>query len=164
MALWEESTRVPLAFCVPGMETAGKTSSRPVSLIDVYPTLIELCRLDRMEGLEGVSLAPLLGRPDLAWDRPALTTWHYGNHSVRSEHYRYIRYRDGTEELYDHRSDPGEHTNLAGEPGMRRVIAEHRRWLPLRNKPPAGEEVFTGDSVDRKVEMLKTEGLPEWLR
>ncbi len=54
---------------------------------------------------------------------------------MRSEHYRYIRYADGSEELYDHRKDRNEWTNLAGNPEMAPVIAEHRKWLPKVNRP-----------------------------
>ena len=70
-------------------------------MLDIYPTLIELCGLSEKPELEGRSLVPLLKNPKAKWDRPALTTHGRNNHSLRSERFRYIRYSDGTEELYD---------------------------------------------------------------
>lgn len=136
--LWEESTRVPFVIRLPpetkGLgdvrAAAGARCSRTVSLLDLYPTLADLCGLGPLPWADGVSLRPLLQDPSAPWDRPAVTTWLYGNHAVRSEHWRYIRYRDGTEELYDRRADPGEHENLAGDAWLGGVIDEHRRWLP----------------------------------
>ena len=103
---------------------------RPVSLLDIYPTLVELAGLPKKDGLDGVSLVPLLKDPKAKWNRPAVMTQGVGNHAVRSDRWRYIRYSDGTEELYDHDNDPWEHTNLASDPKHAEVIAEHRRWLP----------------------------------
>ena len=75
-----------------------------------------------------------------AGDRPpALTTLGPGNHAVRSSRWRYIRYADGSEELYDHANDPHEWTNLASTPEAAAVIATHRKWLPARETPPAGK-------------------------
>ena len=97
-SLWEESTRVPLIFVVPGME-ASLQCNKPVGLIDVFPTLAELCGLPAIEQFEGQSLVPLLKNPDLEWETPVITTHHPGNHSIRSERWRYIRYTNGDEEL-----------------------------------------------------------------
>lgn len=134
--LWEESTRVPLIVTGPGI-ARGATCTRPVGLIDLYPTLIALCGLPPRAGLEGRSLAPLLSDPHAPWDRPALTTFLRGNHAVRSEHWRYIRYADGSQELYDHRTDPDEFRNLAGEAKYVDVIREHAAWLPKTDAEPA---------------------------
>jgi len=131
--LWEEGTRVPLIVSAPGVKPAR--CGRTVSLIDLYPTLIDVCGLSQRSGLEGVSLGPLLNQPDRAWDRPALTTHIRGNHSVRSERWRYTRYADGTEELYDHENDGLEWTNLAGQAQYDSVIAEHKAWLPKTDAP-----------------------------
>jgi arylsulfatase A-like enzyme len=108
-----------------------------VSFLDIYPTLIDLCALPANQALEGVSLMPLLRDPTAAWDRPALTTHGRNNHSVRSEHWRYIRYHDGTEELYDERVDPMEWTNLAGLREHATVKEALREWLPAVNAPDA---------------------------
>ena len=66
----------------------------------------------------------------------AKVTYGRGNHAVRSERWRYIRYADGSEELYDHTRDPHEWTNLAGDPKHAAVIAQHKKWLPQKNAPP----------------------------
>ncbi len=133
--LWERSTRVPLIFAGPRI-SQGKSSSRPVELLDLYPTLVELSGLPKKSGLEGESLVPLLRNPQAGRTRPAITTHNQGNHSVRSERYRYIRYADGSEEFYDHRTDPNEWKNLAGERRYAALIREHRRWLPKVDLPP----------------------------
>lgn len=106
---------------------------QPVSLIDIYPTLIELCGLEPKEQLEGVSLLPLLKNPNAPWNRPALTTYGRNNHSVRSQRWRYIRYFDGTEELYDHDNDPLEWHNMANNPANEKIKTELSRWLPKTN-------------------------------
>jgi iduronate 2-sulfatase len=164
-SLWEESTRVPLFVKVPGHPSAGQQTQRVVSLLDVYPTLVDLCGLPMPAKLEGQSLAPLLENPEQAWNRPVLSTWYYRNHAVRSEDWRYIRYRDGSEELYDHRTDPGEHVNLAAHPDYAGVIAEHRKWLPRADALPAGTSEWEPDKLDRRVEAWRANNsVPDWLQ
>lgn len=131
--LWERSARVPLIIAGPGIRS-GKCE-RPVSLIDLYPTVLALVGLPGRPDLSGRSLAPLLQNPGLEWDAPAGTTWQPGNHAVRSERWRYIRYRDGGEELYDHAKDPQEWTNLAGDESLAPIKADLRRWLPAVDAP-----------------------------
>jgi choline-sulfatase len=135
--LWEEATRCPLMIVAPGVTVPGGRCRRTVSLVDLYPTLVELCGLTPRTELDGVSLLPLLTNPQAEWDRPAVSTHLANNHSVRSERWRYTRYRDGTEELYDHRTDDLEWTNLADNPGYAEVKAELARWLPGINAPMA---------------------------
>ncbi len=130
-SLWEDSTRVPLIFAGPGIG-GNRTCRRPVGLIDIYPTLCELCGLAVADFHEGTSLVPLLNNPEARWDRPVLCTFGPGNHAVRSQRWRYIHYADGSEELYDHETDPHEWHNLAGDPRYAEILAEHRRWLPKR--------------------------------
>jgi arylsulfatase A-like enzyme len=105
--------------------------------LDIYPTLVELCGLPVNDRLEGHSLVPQLKDAGAPRPWPAITTHNPGNHGVRSEHWRYICYADGSEELYDMRSDPHEWNNLAGDPQYKDVIAEHRKWLPSQSAPPA---------------------------
>jgi len=136
-SLWEESTHVPLIFVVPGDFCRGATCTRPVGLIDIYPTLVELCDLPPKADLQGHSLVPLLKEPTGQWDYPALTTHHPGNHAVRTERWRYIRYANGDEELYDHRYDPHEFRNLAGDPEYADVIKRLAAWIPKDNAPYA---------------------------
>ncbi len=131
--LWERSTRVPYIIVAPGVTSAHSRSLRPVGVIDTLPTLIELCSLPQLEGLDGVSLVPLLKNPSREWSRPALTTHGQGNHSLRTERWRYIRYADGGEELYDHTTDQNEWHNLAAVPEFAAVKSELARLLPQRD-------------------------------
>lgn len=135
-SLWERSTRVPLIFAGPGVGRNLRIT-QPVELLDLYPTLIELCGLAGRPDLEGISLGPQLKDASAQRIRPAITSHNQGNHAVRSERWRYIQYADGTEELYDMHADPNEWTNLAAEPRCAAVLAEHRRWLPRVDVPPA---------------------------
>lgn len=130
--LWEESTRVPMMIAGPEL-LAGQALTKPVGLIDIFPTLVDLCSLPSKKHLDGVSLRPLLTRPNAFWGRPAITTFGPNNHSIRSEHWRYIRYDDGSEELYDHRKDPHERVNLSGNPEHRPLMEDLSRWIPEHN-------------------------------
>ncbi|MHC4800214.1 MAG: sulfatase, partial [Planctomycetota bacterium] len=98
-ALWEEATRVPFMVVAPGTAKAKSLCHQTVSLLDIYPTLIELCSLAPKEELEGKSLVRLLKKPDAQWNRPVITTHGRNNHAVRDQRWRYIRYSDGNEEL-----------------------------------------------------------------
>jgi len=164
-ALWEESTRVPLCIRVPKQKSRGLTSSRAVSLLDIYPTLVDLCGLPATDKLDGNSLAPLLRKPKMKWDKPVLSSWYYQNYSVRSDNWRYIRYRDGTEELYNHREDPGEHINLAGDQQYLSVIESHKKWLPEVDALPAGTSEWNGDKLERRIKSwAASDSIPVWLR
>jgi choline-sulfatase len=105
-SLWERSTHVPLIFAGPGAAVAAR-STRTVELLDVFPTLLEMCGFAMRADLEGHSLTPLLKNSQVAWDWPAVTTHNQGNHSVRTEQWRFIHYADGSEELYDLHKDQG---------------------------------------------------------
>ena len=122
--LWEESTRVPLIVSAPGVSTAGAISTRAVSLVDLYPTLTELASLDSPRDLDGESLVPLLRDPAAPRRSAALTTRQGQHHSIRTDRWRYIRYSDGSEELYDHEADEMEWNNLAGESTHARTKAQ----------------------------------------
>ena len=101
-----------------------------VSLIDMYPTLLDLCGLPTNPKNEGRSLTPLLERPSKVWNHPSLTTLFRYNHSVTTEQYRYIRYEDGSEELYNRQADPNEWTNLAGKKSLKGVKQRLAKHLP----------------------------------
>jgi len=131
--LWEESTRVPLIFSAPGVAKAGSLCSKSVTLLDVYPTLVELCGQKPGTELEGESLVTWLKNPEAPKEKPAVTTWGVNNHAIRTERWRYIRYHDGTEELYDHNNDPDEYTNLAGMAEFDSLKNELAQWLPEVN-------------------------------
>lgn len=133
--LWEEATRVPLVVAGPGV-ARGRCGS-PVSLLDLFPTLNDLCGLPEIAGHDGVSLVPLLRDPETAWDRPAVIEYLRGNLAVRSERFRFIRYRDGGEEFYDLAEDPNEWKNLADDPDSAAARAELARWATSEWAEPA---------------------------
>lgn len=126
--LWEEATRIPFILSAPGYE-AGRCAV-PVSLIDLYPTLNELCGLPMNPGHDGVSLVPFLKDPQRREERSAVIEFRKGNAAVRTERYRYIRYADGGEELYDCQEDPAEWSNLAGKTEYQELIARLAAHLP----------------------------------
>ncbi|MFC1764937.1 sulfatase [Planctomycetota bacterium] len=134
---WERSTRVPLIFAMdPTKQTnlvvPNRRCSAPVSLIDMYPTLVEMCALPAVASLDGRSLVSLLKDPAQSTDRVVVTTFGEGNYSLRSARYRYIRYADGSEELYDHKNDPNEWINLANNPELAHIKRGMKQQLPKR--------------------------------
>lgn len=144
-ALWEEATRTPVAIIVPDElskqlplgTVAGSRCDQPINLTDLYPTLVELCGLPENDQLEGLSLVELLKVPQSTWERPALTTHGPGNHALRNDRFRYIRYANGDEELYDHANDEFERRNLAGQAEYRETIEAMKEWLPKNEAPEA---------------------------
>ncbi len=135
--LWERSTRVPLLISVPGMTLGGKRCEQPVSLMDLYPTLVELTGYDQPSHLDGKSLLPQLKDPT-AETQPVITSYWFNNprqtntagHAVRSLRYRYIYYPEiNLEELYDHENDPNEWDNIAYRNENTQIINEHRKAL-----------------------------------
>ena len=145
------------------MKAKNQICNRPVSLIDIFPTLTALCDLPEQK-LDGINIKTLIDNPQAQRGKPVLTTRYYQNHSVRSQQWRYIRYRDGTEELYNHDKDPGEFKNLATLPEFKRVIEEHRQWLPDTDVYPPGKDYYPKDRYDDQVEKFKEKGVPAWLR
>jgi arylsulfatase A-like enzyme len=128
--LWEESARCPLLIKAPGLTRPGERCERVVNLMDLYPTLIDLCGLPARNNIAGRSIRTLLEKPDARWDYPTLTTYQKDNHSIRSERWRFTKYADDTEELYDHENDPMEWTNLAGDSKYSAVKDDLARWIP----------------------------------
>lgn len=129
-ALWEKSTHIPFIVVAPGVTGPGGRCDKPVDMSALYPTLLELCHLPPDSNCDGHSLLRLLRDPMANWDRPALMTYLRGNHAVRSDRWRYIRYADGSEELYDHDTDPNEWSNLVDDRQLADVLDSHRKWLP----------------------------------
>ena len=134
-ALWEQTCRVVLTISVPGMPQ--QYCPAPVSLLDLYPTLVSLCGLPAptTHPLDGVDLTPILKGERSERGKPVLSTYGLGNHSIRDWRFRYIRYRNGEEELYDHESDPHEWTNLAADPRFAIAKAALARALPKVDAP-----------------------------
>ena len=133
--LWEKANHVPFIIVAPGVGKPGSVCETPVSLVDIYPTLVELAGLPPKADNDGASLVPLLNDPNAEWTRPALMSEGPGNHAIRSREFRYIRYKDGFEELYKD-SDPWNHTNLAAKPEYAEVLAQHRAHLPKSEACP----------------------------
>jgi arylsulfatase A-like enzyme len=134
-ALWEEPTRTPLIFVAPGTTNAGSVCEQPVDLTSVYATTCQLAGLPVPRHVEGVSLQPLLRNPTSAWSTPAITTHGRGNHAVRLSQWRYIRYADGSEELYDQSRDPYEWKNLASDSQLATIKANLAKHLPRTEMP-----------------------------
>lgn len=144
--LWERSTHVPLIVVPPKRISdtpRGVRCGRPVELIDVYPTLLAATGLDPVPAdkhLDGLSLLPWIVDPEAPRERPAMTTLYSGNHTLRDERYRYTRYADGSEELYDHSADPNEYENLIAltreRPELQDAVRRLSEWIP---KIQAGE-------------------------
>ena len=129
--LWERATHVPFLISAPGLP--ARRFEPAVSTLDVSPTIAELCGVrQHARDLDSESLLPRLANPGLADARPAITTWLADNHAVRLGPWRYIRYRTGETELYDHRTDPDEYTNLAGRADHTAVERKLAAYLPPR--------------------------------
>ena len=137
-ALWEEATRAPLIWVAPGVTPKNVQVATPVDFMTIYPTLTDLCGIPKPPHVEGRSLRPLLADAAAKWDEPALTTFRFQNHAARSAGHRYIRYADGSEELYDETADPNEWTNLAGKPELSGVKSDLAKAFPTVNQPDIG--------------------------
>lgn len=152
MSLFENSARVPLLIVDPRAKAKGKASGRPVELVDLHPTLADLCGLPTPKVLTGRSLKPLLDDPNAAWDKVAMTQVQRGGgnakgkdkgkggnptmgYSIRDERYRYTQWGDGSAgvQLYDLTADPNELTNLANDPAAKSVIERLKRSVPVRH-------------------------------
>jgi arylsulfatase A-like enzyme len=136
-ALWEEATRTPVIIAAPGVTTANTRCDQPISLLDLFPTIVDLAGLPEKEDNDGHSIVPLLKEPQGKWDHIALTTHGYQNHAVRDRRWRYIRYADGSEELYDHASDPNEYDNLAGKASHDAIKVKLAAHLPKTDALPS---------------------------
>ncbi|MCB1037636.1 MAG: sulfatase, partial [Acidobacteria bacterium] len=161
--LWREANRIPLLISVPGGPAMGRKTAGPTTLVDLYPTLVDLCGLPPAANLDGVSLVPLLEDPVQAWPHPALTTHRVGNTSVRTGEWTLIRYNDGTEELYNVRADPYEWTNLADDPGSAGALARLSRYLPETYAPNAPFS-FRPNDIKSTAQNLLRFFSPEQLR
>lgn len=130
--MWQEGTNVPLIIKTPGGK-GGLKSNKPVELLDIYPTLLDICGLPSNSSNEGTSLKPLIDDPNKNSDDAALTTFGRNNHAVVTEKYRYIQYENGAEELYDRSVDPNEWNNLAKEPATSEIKLALQKYLPKTN-------------------------------
>ena len=152
---WQRSTRVPLLIAPPRSGATanfprGATCVDPVGLIDLYPTLIDTCGLAARPGLAGESLVPLLKNPAAASDRHILTAFDAGNFAVTGPRWRYLRYADGNEELYDFANDPHEWANLAGRPEHRAIQQAMAAKIPAVTASPADAAAPSAKSGRKK--------------
>ncbi|TWT55663.1 sulfatase [Allorhodopirellula solitaria] len=148
-SLWEESTRVPLIIYDPRRHQGEPADCvQPVSLIDLYRTVDDLAGVETPSYVDGDSLLPQLNDPTEVITEPAITTWGRGNYSLRDARYRYTRYYDGGEELYDHQTDPQEWNNLAEDPDHQDVKQRLAEFLPQNEAPLHREGVGLWNVID----------------
>lgn len=145
---WERSTRVPLIIAPAVNDTSGAFNTRkpvraPVSLLDVYPTVIDMLGLDRRSDLDGQSMVDLMAGETKGWKKGAVSTVGRGTHTVRVWNWRYTRYFDGSEELYNLKTDPHERTNLIDDPAHAKIIKRLAKGIP--NDPNYDHFVRYGD-------------------
>jgi iduronate 2-sulfatase len=149
---YEEATRAPLIFSVPGQKTAGRNTDALVEFVDIFPSLAELCGLPLPEGLEGSSFKPLLENPTRPWKtaafsqypRPVPGVGRAMGHSLRTDRYRLTEWtipgKDfKVSELYDYHKDPQGNVNVAEQADYAAKLQElsaqlQRGWKNAR--PP----------------------------
>ena len=138
-SLWEDGARVPMIIIGPGIPK-GVRCNKPVQLLDIYPTLLELTGLEADSLHEGNSLVPLLKDSEYQWPHYARTSFGPGNYAIVSEGYRFIQYNDGSEEFYDHSNDPHEWYNVIDNPKYLKLVENHRAQLPQNRHPILGSK------------------------
>jgi arylsulfatase A-like enzyme len=155
-ALWEEATRSPFMWIVPGVTQPGAICSTPIDFMGIFPTLTDLAGIPTPKHVEGSSFRALLAHPTAAWTTPAVTTYRYKNHTVRNAGWRYIRYANGDEELYDEAKDPNEWANLAAKPEFAAKKAELAKFLPKSDiADPAARATNKADDAERAAKKAK---------
>ncbi len=158
-ALWEQTCRVVFGVSGPGLPR--QACATPVSLIDIYPTLLALCGVPAPSShlLDGIDLSPVLKGEHRERGQPVLTTFGLGNHSITDGRYRYIRYRNGDEEFYDHETDRFEWTNLARDAKFGAAKATLARLLPAADAPEI-EPARPWDGSELNADVFKSLGTP----
>ena len=153
-SLWEDGARVPMIIVGPNIPE-GKVCDKPVQLLDIYPTLLELTNLEPDPMHEGHSLVPLLKDVTSDWSHMARTSFGPGNYAITSEDYRFIQYNDGSEEFYDRSNDPQEWYNVIDNPAHEKIIQQHRNQIPkdryeILGKGSTGHKSFSKTEQNRK--------------
>ncbi len=131
-SLWELSAVTPMAIYLPGSKHSGGTCTKPVNLQDLFPTFVDLCGngMKPLKTIDGKSIKPLLDNPNAEWEKPSITYFGKGWISIRSENFRYLFYPDGSEELYDHRTDIWELKNIAGDSNFNEIKSHLKSFVP----------------------------------
>ena len=137
-SLWKDGAGVPMIICGPGIP-GGARCDKPVELIDIYPTLLDLCGMEADPKHEGQSLVPLLKDAKAEWPHYARTSFGPGNYAIISEEFRFIQYNDGSEELYSRADDPHEWHNIIDFPEYASKAEDHRSLIPMERHPILGE-------------------------
>lgn len=132
-SLWDIATNTPLIIKHPKKQIASKRVHQPVSLLDLYPTVMDFLDIKKPKDLEGVSLAPFIENEIYQRPEPAIITFEEGNQSVRKDGLNYIRYKNGTEELYDHTKDKMEYTNIINDENYSEKKEALGKWLDKIN-------------------------------
>lgn len=164
MSLWQESTKVPLIIHQTSNKYPGAKVTAAVSLLDIYPTLVGSLGFPQQAHTDGNDLSALITNPQLEWQKPILIAWQYQNFAVRDNRYLYIRYRDGSEELYDHVTDPLELHNVAASLQLSNIKAKLQDYLPDHVALPVGVKQWQGDKLDKYVNSWQKDGLPQWFK
>jgi len=151
--LWSESTKVPLIFKIPDFKSP-KSIDQPVELLDLYPTLLDYAKLPKNPLNEGKSLRSFIeGNADD--EAIAITTYGKNNHSMINQSYRYIRYEDGSEELYDLSVDPDEKNNIADRPDLNALKQSLMLQFPEKNVPWAVPSFNTVNEYFKQTSTIK---------
>ena len=151
--LWSESTKVPLIFKIPDFKSP-KSIDQPVELLDLYPTLLDYAKLPKNPLNEGKSLRSFIeGNADD--EAIAITTYGKNNHSMINQSYRYIRYEDGSEELYDLSVDPDEKNNIADRPDLNALKQSLMLQFPEKNVPWAVPSFNTVNEYFKRTSTIK---------
>ena len=156
MCLWDQATSAPLIFSGPGVPQ-NKKIDEPVELFSMYPTLVDLCGLPDKPPMDARSISPLLKPTKTKWLSPAITTWGRNNHAVKTKDFRYIHYEDGSEELYNEKTDPDEWHNVADEKKYARVKADLKKWLPAVNVKWAAKSEYDSNDYFTKQKQEQNE-------
>ncbi|MEH0152735.1 sulfatase [Limibacter armeniacum] len=151
--LWDMADIVPMLVRMP--DKKGSVSNATVSLVDLYPTLVEYCGISKpAQQMDGQSFHYLLENPNAKWDRPSFTSYGIKYSSVRSEQYRYIQYPNGTQELYDLKQDPYEFENIVEKSDMKEVIEYHQQFIPEKWAESTGGRLEVNRDFDEVMREL----------
>ncbi len=157
-ALWRQATRVPYIWVAPGLTKGGTKCDTAVDTLSLFPTICELAGVAVPKHVEGISVTPLLKNAKAKWTQPAITTHLQNNHAITTADWRYIRYADGTEELYNQKTDKNEWTNQAKNPKFTEVKSDLAKYLPTINaEPVAHKPGVDPDHPDKKPRKVKAQ-------